>query len=76
MKIKHVWTFSPEESKVRMVRLLWGQMDGNFSKSLSISLIFRPRIFDFVSQCNGWYLNILGVQIHLKTATYGAFVLR
>lgn len=75
MRLKLVLTWSPEEKKVRICRLLWSRGvvgDGKgYSCGLSLNLV--PHLFMVRREWNSWRITFLGVGLHFQKA-YGGHI--
>lgn len=73
MRVKRVTTYSPAERKVRVCRISWRRVKGDPGYSRCLSINLKPWLFRFLREWDGWFLTILGVQIHFKSASCGVF---
>lgn len=69
--IKRVLTYSPQEKKVRLFRLLWRKVPNDAGYSRSLSLALWPKILRFQREDESWFLTIFGLQVHFKRLSYG-----
>ena len=69
MKLKPVMTWSPEEAKIRLVRVIWAQG----TSCLSLALV--PKLFAF-ARVPGFRTRVvvLGVSFHYRHGGGGRFV--
>lgn len=75
MRIDTVLTYSPEEKKIRLLRIvkMVGKIgDGKgFCAKWTVNLI--PRIFEFKRGWNEWRMTLLGCQIHYARSYGGSW---
>lgn len=69
MKLKPVMTWSPEEAKIRLVRVIWAQ------GTCCLSLALVPKLFAFARFAgHRTRIVVLGVSFHYRRSGGGRFV--
>ena len=73
LSFKPVFTWSPQERKVRLFRVIYNRpwTIGNRWCSRSISITLRPRPYQFQRDRTGFYLTVFGIGFHWKQMAGG-----
>ena len=76
MRLKPVMTWSKEEGKARLFRVMWERGtvgDGNgYSAKLAVSLVLK--LTEWNRNADGWRITLAGLTLHYRRSYGGRFV--
>lgn len=74
---KSVMRLDSSWPKLRLFRVMWQgpqKTAGGWPVSHKFAVAFRPRLFRFQREFDGWRLVVLGIEMHRQSSHGGRFV--